>query len=195
MSTQLSYVEGGPPQCSPFPVADSRTGGRGALYSDSEEEEKTSSTSSSGEENREESIASTLRDLGVFLLAPPKRLRIARELAAAGITTQELLELAEFVAESEPDEARRRRYLAAVVANPDVAALALRDVQHYRLKSGKPPKKPEATAVPASEHDAGAQLRASNMEAVRRFEAEFAAAVARGEVTAKRDPHPWEQRR
>lgn len=160
-----------------------------------EVEEKTSSTSSSGEENREESIASTLRDLGVFLLAPPKRQRIARELAAAGITAQELLELAAFVEESEADEARRRRYLAAVVANADVAALALRDVQHYRAKSGKPAKKAVAPAAPASEHDAGARLRAANMEAVRRFEAEFQAAVARGEVTTKRDPHPWERSR
>lgn len=194
MSPQLSYVEGGPPQCSPFPVAENRTGGGGGLYSDPEVEKKTSS-SSSGEEDREAAIASTLRDLGLFLLAPPKRWRIARELAAAGITPEQLLELAAFVAESEADEARRRRYLAAVVANADVAAMALRDVQHYRTKAG--PARPAAAAAaakPASEHDGGAALRAANMESVRRFEAEFQAAVARGEVTTARDPHPWERR-
>lgn len=197
MSANLCHADVSPPQYGPCPVAENRTGGGGGLYSDSEKGEKTVSSSSSGESNQEQELASTLRDLGVFLLAPPKRTQVARQLASAGVTAQGLLDLAAFVAESESDESRRRRYLAAVVTNAEVAVLALRDVQHYRSKATQAtqhPGKPAAAVASVGGHDGGARLRAENMERVRRFEAEFAAAVARGEVSKRRDPHPWERR-
>lgn len=183
------YGEQGPPQTLSAPAE--RGGEGGGLYSECvqsrtytfpEKEEKESSSSSS--QKAETQLASTLRDLGVFLLAPPKRSSVAAALADAGVTAQDVLDIAAFVAESEPDGAKQRRYLASVLVKPKATRQALDDLHAFRARHVDA----LLPMVP------GEVLRRHGIEQVRRFEAEFAAARQRGEVNPKsREPHVWER--
>jgi len=131
----------------------------------------------------------------VFLLAPARRAQIVAGLTAAGIGCDEIRELAEFVAGSEPDPVKRRRYLGSVLADPTVAKGALADIAAYR----KAEEARGRTAAPAKNPvsiEPGRAIRERDMERVRQFEAEYRAAKERGECDPKnRNPHRWETQR
>ena len=204
----LRILNSDPPQCSTLPVAENRTGGGGGLYSQKAEvgEEEgfcsgterrnQSSSSTSGEKYGVMEIAEAMRDLGVFLLAPPRRLQVARELAEAGLTGEQVRQLAEWSDQNEPDRAKSRRYLAKVLIDPTVARLAVDDLEAFR-RAEAARLKPAAPA-PAKDVEPGRSIREANMDSVRRFELEwqeFRRAKVSGQLPEfQRDPHPWEQR-
>lgn len=144
---------------------------------------------------REASLASTLRDLGVFLLAPSMREATAAALKAAGLTDADLLDLAAFVAESEPDGGKRRRYLGRVLSDAGVARRAIDDVRaHQAHETAR--AKPQPSTGP-SDAEFGAAIRAANQRSVEQFERDWHAYVAERKAAGEplagpRDPHPWE---
>lgn len=132
----------------------------------------------------------------MFLLAPARRAQIVADLTAAGIGCDEIRELAEFVAGSEPDPTKRCRYLGSVLADPTIAKGALADIAAYRKAEaarGRTAAPPAANPVSI---EPGRAIRERDMERVRQFEAEYRAAKARGECDPKnRNPHRWETQR
>lgn len=165
--------------------------------SSTREEEKESSSSSLEQSRQEPSLASTLRDLGVFLLAPSKREATAAALEAAGVTAADLLALAEFVGESEPEAAKRRRYLASVLVDAGVAKRAIDDVRAHQAHEAARAK-PEPSTGP-TDAEFGAAIRAANQRSVEQFERDWDAYVAQRAAAGRplagpREPHAWEVR-
>jgi len=141
------------------------------------------------------SLASTLRDLGVFLLAPSTREATASALEAAGLTRADLLDLAAFVAESEPDGGKRRRYLGRVLSDAGVARRAIDDVRAHQAHEAAQAKPRPSTGPTDAEF--GAAIRAANQLSVEQFERDWHAYVAERKAAGEplagpRDPHPWE---
>ena len=68
-----------------------------------------------------EPTSAVLLSLGVFVLAPARRRQVAVSLTAAGITTQDVRDVAAFIRSSEPDEGKLRRYLASIFSSPERA--------------------------------------------------------------------------
>lgn len=162
--------------------------------SSTREEEKDSSSSSSEQSTQEASLASTLVDLGVFLLAPAKREATAAALGLAGLTCADLHDLAAFVAESELEAPRRRRYLASVLADPGVARRAIDDVRAHRAHEAAGAK---PVAAEPTDEEFGRAIREANQRSVEQFERDWDAYVAAkraaGEPLAgPRRPHVWE---
>jgi hypothetical protein len=60
-------------------------------------------------------VADVLLDAGVFLLSRPRRMAVAAQLEAAGVTADDLRRVARWIEDGEPDAATSRRYLASVV--------------------------------------------------------------------------------
>ena len=145
----------------------------------------------------ESAVAVLVRDLGVFLLAPARRAQVVADLTAAGIGCDEIRELAEFIAGSEPDPTKRCRYLGSVLADPTVAKGALADIAAYRrAEAARSRTATSPTTEKAGSIEPGRAIRERDMERVRKFEAEYRAAKARGECDPKnRNPHRWETQR
>lgn len=131
--------------------------------------------------------ADAMLDAGVFVLSRRRRLEVATLLAGGGITLGEVQQLAESaarVAGREGDDESSARYLAATLAaGADAVRAALADIRRHESKPRQ-----------AKKEEPGRTIRERDMERVRRFEAEWQAAKARGECNpARRDPHPWER--
>lgn len=78
------------------------------------------------------SIGTTLLALGVFILAPARMRAVAVALAGAGVTSEQLQDLAQFIAETEEDEGKQRKYLASVLLDVERTMEALRNVAAHR---------------------------------------------------------------
>jgi len=65
----------------------------------------------------EEGIGTVLLALGVFALSSPRRLTLAVEIAAAGITSRQLRDLESYIHEGEPDAGKARRFLTAIICD------------------------------------------------------------------------------
>ena len=78
------------------------------------------------------SIGTTLLALGVFILAPARMRAVAVALAGAGVTSEQLQDLAQFIAETEEDEGKQRKYLASVLLDSERTMEALRNVAAHR---------------------------------------------------------------
>ncbi len=96
----------------------------------------------------ESSLGTTLLELGVFILAPAKLRATAVSLAAVGVTVDELRDLARFIAETEEDAGKQRKYLAAVLMDLERTKLALKNVAAHRAEAAKA-KAPEPDEGPA----------------------------------------------
>lgn len=115
-----------------FPLVS--TGGvGGGLYSrSSEKEEEKEILPPPQSESDGTSIASTLLELGVFILAPAKMRATATTLAAAGVEPQQLRELAAFIAEAEDDAGKQRKYLASILVDSARTKEALGNVAAHK---------------------------------------------------------------
>ena len=103
-----------------------------SLRSEEEEEKGTLPPPQSTEGT---TLASTLTELGVFLMAPAKQRATAAQLAGAGVTADHLRLISDFVAESEPDAGQRRRYLAAVLVDVARTKEALANIETHRASA------------------------------------------------------------
>lgn len=77
-------------------------------------------------------MASVLLELGVFVLAPERRLAIAKALLEHGAAEGDVRMLASFLRESEPDEAKSRRYLATVLSDSARMRQGFVDLAEFR---------------------------------------------------------------
>ena len=94
-------------------------GGHSVLSRTSEEEEEV--LLPPPQNGDPEPTSAVLLSLGVFVLAPARRRQVAVSLTAAGITTQDVRDVAAFIRSSEPDEGKLRRYLASIFSSPERA--------------------------------------------------------------------------
>ena len=116
----------------PFsPSSGSGEGVRSVLSLRSEEEKEVLSLPPP---QREEgaTLASTLLALGVFILAPAKLRATASALAGAGVEPQQLIDLAQFIAEAEDDAGKQRKYLASVLVDTARTKEALANVAKHK---------------------------------------------------------------
>lgn len=81
-----------------------------------------------------ESLRDALCRNGVFVLSPAKQLSTAAELAAAGVQPRDIESLRTFLAAGEENEGAMRRYLAAVLADPERAKEALEGLSKWRSR-------------------------------------------------------------
>lgn len=93
-------------------------GGRGGLPlgSSGVREEETGSSLSQTRTAGTVTLADVLLESGVYLLSRERRLAVAAELDAAGITVEQVRRVAAWIEAGEPDPIKARRYLAATVA-------------------------------------------------------------------------------
>ena len=84
----------------------------------------------------EVTVADVLLRQGVFVLAPAKRRATAAALEAAGITATNIADVAAFLELNEPDEIKRRRYLASVVVDVTSCKESIASLAEFR-KQGK----------------------------------------------------------
>ncbi len=132
------------------PSVESR-GGRGGLPSgsSSEEEEEKVSLSSLPESRADAgTLADALLTAGVLLLAPPKRLQVAEQLAAAGVTVDDLELLRAYIGSNEPDEALARRYLCSIVMDPKRTREALDGLREFQRRRTAAASSRSATHYP-----------------------------------------------
>lgn len=88
----------------------------------------------SGEGN---SLASTLLALGVFVLAPARMRATATALSGADITSEQIRDLAAFLAETEADVGKQRKYLASILVDVGRTAAALKNLSDHRAAAAK----------------------------------------------------------
>jgi hypothetical protein len=72
-----------------------------------------------------------LLEAGVYLLSRDRRLAVAAELDAAGITAEQVRRVAAWIEAGEPDAVKARRYLAAVCSKVDQFREAAESVAEY----------------------------------------------------------------
>jgi hypothetical protein len=111
-------------------------GGRGGLPSGSSgvrEEEKVSSLSQTRTAGTV-TVADVLLEAGVYLLSRDRRLAVAAELDAAGITAEQVRRVAAWIEAGEPDATKARRYLAAVCAKVGEFREAAEAVAEYERR-------------------------------------------------------------
>lgn len=83
-------------------------------------------------------LAGTLLQVGVFVLSTPKRLALAQALVEAGVSADDVVGLAEFVASCEKDEATARRYLCAMLQDAEKRQDAIANLKAFRAARGRP---------------------------------------------------------
>lgn len=151
MGDVLEGVFGSPPQCGSVPGQNDRGEG-GALYSgktqngfgasgvSSSKSESVNDSAVPGREERRADLADVLLSLGVYVLSTAKRQATAAALLAAGVTEEQVRDIAAFISESEPEGPTQRKYLVAILANPDRAKDAANGTASFRLaQSGRLP--------------------------------------------------------
>lgn len=87
----------------------------------------------------DDSIVRTLTECGVFVLAPARLRATAVALAAAGIDAEQVRQLASFIAGTEDDEGKRRKYLASVLSSAERAKQAVAGLNEHRLAAAQLP--------------------------------------------------------
>ncbi len=113
-------------------------GGRGgSVLSLRSEEEKEVLSLPPPQREEGTTLASTLLALGVFILAPAKLRATAASLAAVGVEPQQLLDLAQFIAEAEDDAGKQRKYLASVLVDTARTQEALANVARHKAARAK----------------------------------------------------------
>lgn len=76
-------------------------------------------------------VADVLLEAGVYLLSRDRRLAVAAELDAAGVTAEQVRRVAAWIEAGEPDAVKARRYLAAVCGKVDQFREAAEAVAEY----------------------------------------------------------------
>ena len=84
----------------------------------------------------------------MLLLAPPKRLQVAEQLAAAGVTVEDLELLRAYIATNEPDEVLARRYLCSIVLDPKRTREALDGLREFQRRRAATATNRSATHYP-----------------------------------------------
>ena len=79
-----------------------------------------------------DSLVSTLTEFGVFVLAPARLRATALALSAAEIDAGKVRELAAFIAGTEDDEGKQRKYLASVLSDVERAKAAIAGLEAHR---------------------------------------------------------------
>lgn len=121
----------------------------------------------------------------MYVLAPARLRATAASLAGAGVSAADVSKLAAFINESEDDAAKARRYLAAVVSDPERALDAVRSVRCYMSTTPK-------------DYEFGSKDRQDTLERIREHDRVWEAEVAQRKASGMwppskyRDPHPWE---
>lgn len=108
-------------------------GGRGGLRSGSSgvREEETLPALSQTRTAGTVTVADVLLESGVYLLSRDRRLAVAAELDAAGVTAEQVRRVAAWIEAGEPDHVKARRYLAAVCSKVDQFREAAEAVAEY----------------------------------------------------------------
>lgn len=77
-------------------------------------------------------LRGTLNAYGVYTLTPAKQIQMAEELAEIGVTPQQVKDLADYVAETEPDPLKFRLYLVGILKNKTNLLEALKNLEEHK---------------------------------------------------------------